>query len=117
MVVGVDNHLGVNSRRRPEFIPQARSCPPADLGPHAELVVRLCHSTGLPDSVAARALDDVLAFFDETIEDYVRRRHRELQRRRLTNDRIFEQVAAELPHRRFAGPPLSRRQLRRLVYG
>jgi hypothetical protein len=117
MVVSVDNHLGVDGRRRPELVPQSRSCSPADLGPHTELVVRLCRSTGLPGSVAVRVLDDVLAFFDETIEDYVRRRHSELQRRDLTNDRIFDQVAAELPHRRFAGPPLSRRQLRRLVYG
>jgi hypothetical protein len=86
------------------------------LGPHADLVVQLSRTTGLPVNVAARMLDDVLAFFEETIEDYVRRRHRELQRRGLTNDRIFEQLARELPHRRFAGPDLSLRQLRRLVY-
>lgn len=86
------------------------------LGPHADLVVQLSRTTGLPANVAARVLDDVLAFFDETIEDYVRRRHRELQHRGLTNDRIFTQLTLELPHRRFTGPQLSLRQLRRLVY-
>ncbi len=87
------------------------------LGPHPDLVVQLCRTTGLPPNVAARVLDDVVAFFGETIEEFVRRRHRELQRRGLTNEQIFARVAEELPHRRFAGQPLSQRQLRRLVYG
>ncbi|HET9657603.1 MAG TPA: hypothetical protein VFP72_19790 [Kineosporiaceae bacterium] len=84
---------------------------------HGELVVRICRSTGLPGNVAARVLDDVLAFFEEDVEEFVRRRHRELQRRGLTNERIFEQLSAELPDHRFAPPQLSVRQLRRLVYG
>jgi hypothetical protein len=82
-----------------------------------ELVRHLGRSTGLPANVAARVVDDVLAYFDETVEDFVRRRHRQLQRRGYTNDRIFEQIAAELPARRFPSGGLSLRQLRRLVYG
>ena len=49
--------------------------------------------------------------------DFVRRRHRELAARGLTNDRIFAAIAAELPARLFPAPGLSVRQLRRLVYG
>ena len=33
---------------------------------------------------------DVLAYFGETVPDYVRRRHAELKRRGLANDRIFD---------------------------
>jgi len=84
---------------------------------HEDLVRQLGRTTGLPANVAARVVDDVLAYFDETAEEYVRRRHRQLQRRGHTNDRIFEQIAAELPARRFRSGGLSLRQLRRIVYG
>jgi hypothetical protein len=84
---------------------------------HDELLAQLCRTTGLPTGVAARLLDDVLAFFDETAEQFVRRRHRELQKRGRTNDQIFEQISAELPRRRVVPSEFSVRQLRRLVYG
>lgn len=88
---------------------------PADA--HLDLVHELSRTTGLPPVVTARVLADVLAYFDETAEQYVRRRHRELQRRGRANEAIFDQIAAELPRRRVAAPDLSHRQLRRLVYG
>ncbi len=85
--------------------------------PHADIVVQLSHSTGLPPAVAARVLADVLAYFRETAPEFVRRRHAELQRRGLTNDRIFAVIADELARRPVAAPELTARQLRRLVYG
>ncbi len=85
--------------------------------PYADLVHHLARSTGLPPAVAARVVADVVAYFDESAQDFVRRRHRELQRRSHTNDEIFELVRVELAQRRFAAPELSTRQLRRLVYG
>jgi hypothetical protein len=84
---------------------------------HDDLIRQLGGTTGLPANVVARVVDDVLAYFDDTVEDFVRRRHRQLQRRGYTNDRIFTQIADELPRRRFAPGRLSLRQLRRLVYG
>jgi hypothetical protein len=48
---------------------------------------------------AARVVADVLAYFAESVEGFVRRRHAELRARGLTNDQIFEHVAAELPRR------------------
>jgi len=59
---------------------------------------------------------EVLGYFDESVEEYVRRRHRELKSEGLTNDRVFARIAAELPARRVAPPQLSLRQLRRVVY-
>jgi hypothetical protein len=60
---------------------------------------------------------EVLAYFSEPAEEYVRRRHTELQAAGLTNDKIFARILAELPHRRVSPPELSARQLRRIVYG
>ncbi len=60
---------------------------------------------------------DVLSYFSETSEEFVRRRHGELRTRGLTNDEIFPRVAAELRGRRVAAPELSLRQLRRIIYG
>ncbi|MGK5632478.1 hypothetical protein [Streptomyces sp. URMC 123] len=84
---------------------------------HDDLVDHLVRTTPLQRGEAARVVLDVLAFFDETVEEFVRRRHRELQSRGMTNADIFERITAELPHRAVAPPELSLRQLRRIVYG
>lgn len=85
--------------------------------PHEDLVDHLVRSTPLQRGEAARVVLDVLAYFDETIEEFVRRRHRELQSQGLRNEEIFERLRHELPHRAVAPPDLSARQLRRLIYG
>ncbi|MFI0239052.1 hypothetical protein [Streptomyces sp. NPDC016845] len=84
---------------------------------HEELVDHLTRSTPLGRGEALRVIQDVLAYFDESAEDYVRRRHRELQARGLVNAAIFEQIRADLRYRAVAPPELSLRQLRRIVYG
>lgn len=82
-----------------------------------DLVEHLSRTSPLSPGEAARVIADVLAYFGEPAEEFVRRRHAELKARGLTNERIFERVAAELPLRRVAPPELSVRQLRRIVYG
>ncbi|MEC4018081.1 hypothetical protein [Streptomyces sp. H27-D2] len=84
---------------------------------HEDLIDHLMRSTPLQRGEAARVVLDVLAYFDETTEEFIRRRHRELQSGGLVNADIFERIAAELPHRAVAPPDLSLRQLRRVVYG
>ena len=84
---------------------------------HDELVDHLAQSTPLSRGEALRVVQDVLAFFDETTEDYVRRRHRELQAQGLVNATIFERIGADLKYRAVAPPELTLRQLRRIVYG
>lgn len=84
---------------------------------HDELVDHLARSTPLSKGEALRVVLDVLAYFDETIEDYVRRRHRELQGQGLVNAAIFERIEADLKYRAVAPPRLTLRQLRRIVYG
>ncbi|GAA3033622.1 hypothetical protein GCM10020229_51330 [Kitasatospora albolonga] len=85
--------------------------------PHEDLLVHLTRTTPLGPGEAVRVVAEVLAYFSETTEEYVRRRHGELQARGLTNERIFDRLTGELAARRVAAPELSVRQLRRIVYG
>jgi hypothetical protein len=74
-------------------------------------------TTGLPAPTAARVIADVVAYFGETTQQFVRRRHAELRRRHLHNDDIWRAIGAELLARPVLAERLSARQLRRIVYG
>lgn len=83
-----------------------------------DLIRHIAVSTGLPEATAVRVAADIVAYFEETVEEFVQRRHDELQRRQQKkNDEIWPVIAAELGARRFAAQKLSERQLRRIVYG
>ena len=81
------------------------------------LVDHLVAGTGLSSAEASRVIEDVLAFHAESVEGYVRRRHAELQSRGERNAQIFARLRDELAGLVVAAPPLSERQLRRVVYG
>ncbi len=83
----------------------------------SDLIRHVTTSTGLPQATAARVVADVVAYFDETVDEFVRRRHRELKLRQFKNDQIWSAIEAEMGTRRFGAPALSHRQLRRIVYG
>lgn len=85
--------------------------------PDPALVERVVASTGLSPAEAGRVIEDVVAFHAEPVESYVRRRHAHLKTYGARNDEIFERIAAELADRVVAPPPLTERQLRRIVYG
>lgn len=82
-----------------------------------DLIDRLAGSTGLSHGEAARVVADVLAWYREPVEDFVRRRHAHHQSRGKKNPQIFALIAEELAGRAVAPPPLTERQLRRIVYG
>jgi hypothetical protein len=83
----------------------------------ADLVRHVAASTGLAPATAARVVADVIAYFGEPAEEFVRRRHGELKRLDRKNAEIWTIIAAELRTRPFAASELSERQLRRIVYG
>ena len=82
-----------------------------------DLLEHLERTTRLTRAEAQRVVAEVLAYFSEPLERFIARRHAELQGEELKNDDIFARIAFELDARRFAAPPLSTRQIRRLVYG
>lgn len=83
----------------------------------APLVRQVASTTGLTAAEAARVVADVVAFYAEPVETLVRRRHEALQAHGMKNADIFAEIAQELAARVVAAPPLSERQLRRIVYG
>jgi hypothetical protein len=88
-----------------------------DLAGFEDLVARLGRSTRLSERETTHLVEEVLAYLDDSLEQFVRRRHGELQREGLRNPQIYQRVAEEAARRRFRADALSARQIRRLVYG
>ena len=103
-------------RTGPDAVPVTGVRVPAESFPQ-DLARYLAASTGLAQPTAIRVIADVASYFDETVEEFVRRRHAELRQRQRKNEEIWPLIEAELGQRRFAAPGLSERQLRRIVYG
>jgi hypothetical protein len=82
-----------------------------------DLVAYLESTSRLSRPETERLVREVVEFFAESIEDFVARRHRELRAHGLRNDAIYARISAEIAERRFAAPPLTERQIRRLIYG
>jgi hypothetical protein len=85
--------------------------------PDSDVVDHVSASTGLSRGDAARVVEDVLAYYAEPTEDFVRRRHAYYRSRGVKNPAAFGLIAAELQRRVVAAPTLTERQLRRIIYG
>jgi hypothetical protein len=82
-----------------------------------ELVDHLCRHSNLTPFHAARLVEEVLAFYNESTSGFIRRRHYELQKTGLANATIYRLIGEELEHHRFKADTLSERQIRRTIYG
>ena len=82
-----------------------------------DLVRHVARSTGLDEATASRVVADVMAYFGQTVEEYVVQRHEDLKSRNRKNDDIWPLIMGELRTRRFKADEHSERQLRRMVYG
>ena len=89
---------------------QEKAAPP-------ELTNHLCRSSRLTAQEAEHVVNEVLAFFDETADVFLRRRHKELQTMGLSNSDIYASLQTELKTRRFTSKSLTTRQIRRAIYG
>jgi hypothetical protein len=78
---------------------------------------RLQTLLGLSPAQASRVVDEVLDSLGLEVDEYIARRHAELQRQGENNPQIFERIAEELRQLRFKAPELSARQIRRRIYG
>jgi hypothetical protein len=97
--------------------PKADSAPAPDQSDLGELAAYLARSSRMTVAEAQRAVNEVLAFMNETPEEFIRRRHLALQAQGHPNTAIFAQIARELAQRRFRAPEYSERQIRRFIYG
>ena len=82
-----------------------------------ELIDHLCRSSRLTAQEATRVVSDVLAYFDDTPDAFLRQRHQELQLLGYNNSDIYAALQRELQARRFSCKPMSTRQIRRAIYG
>jgi hypothetical protein len=82
-----------------------------------DLLDHLVRSSTLGRREAEQIVGEVMAYFNETVEAFVKRRHGELQKRGLANPEIFTEISGELRWWRVAAPMLSQRQIRRIIYG
>ena len=89
----------------------------SDLAELEELIAYLVRTSRLSAAGGDAPGSEVLSFLAETPEAFIRRRHLALQSQGLANDAIFTQLAAELERLRFRAPPLTARQIRRIIYG
>lgn len=82
-----------------------------------DLIRHVARSTGLDEATASRVVADIIAYFGQSVEEYVIERHSDLKNRNRKNDDIWPLISGELKSRRFKAVELSERQLRRIVYG
>jgi hypothetical protein len=82
-----------------------------------DLVDHVVRTTLLPTATARRVVEEVVAYFHESAEEFVRRRHGELQAAGESNADIFRLITTELENRPVVAPARSERQIRRLIYG
>jgi polyhydroxyalkanoate synthesis regulator phasin len=83
----------------------------------SDLVEHLVRTTRLRVDEARKVIDEVTGFMNETVAEYVQRRHRVLQERGEVNAEIYARLAQEIREHRFRADNYSERQIRRLIYG
>jgi hypothetical protein len=71
----------------------------------------------ISETAFCRILEESLAYFGMTLEEYVRSRHLELQRTGRKNAEIYRIILDETKDMRFAAKGLTERRVRRLIYG
>ncbi|MCZ6854983.1 MAG: hypothetical protein O7G86_13805 [Gammaproteobacteria bacterium] len=82
-----------------------------------ELVDYLSINSSLTLAESKRVVAEVVVFFAETAETFVKRRHLELKQIGHKNAAIYALIQEELAGRCFSAPALSTRQIRRVIYG
>jgi len=83
----------------------------------SDLIKHLSQQTALSEAQSQQVIAEVLAYFNEDIESYIRRRHHELQQQGLSNAKIFTSIQEEMSSRLFPAEKISVRKIRRMVYG
>lgn len=81
------------------------------------LRTHLMRNYGFSDELIQQLWQDLLAFFVDNHEEYIRCRHLELQDQGMKNEQIYHVLRKEVLKMLFPGPKLTDRQIRRIIYG
>lgn len=82
-----------------------------------DLIEHLSRVTALSENQTRQVVAEVLAYFNEDKESFIRRRHHEMQQQGLANPVIFATLQGEVSDRLFPAASVSERQIRRMIYG
>ncbi len=77
----------------------------------------LLSSYSLEKNELDRLIEDLSGAFSETVDEFIHKRHIQLQSEGLRNGEIYKILQKEIKTRLFHGPNLSERQIRRVIYG
>lgn len=77
----------------------------------------LLSSYPIDEILLDKLTQDLGDYFSLSVSEFVSSRHGELHSQGLKNSEIYEQIQKEILNRRFAGPELTIRQIRRIIYG
>jgi hypothetical protein len=83
----------------------------------SDLQTHVAQTYGIPSAAFNRLYEEFAAFYDVTLEEFVRRRHLEMQKAGKRNREIYLALLREVRAMRFSVRDVSERQIRRLVYG
>ena len=86
-------------------------------GVPADLIDHLCRNSQLNAREAEHLVAEVVAYYSQTADEFLRARHQELQSQGFGNTAIFSMLQLELNVRRFGAKPMTTRQIRRAIYG
>lgn len=64
-----------------------------------------------------RLAEDFGEYFSRTVQEFITERHLELHEQGVRNREIYVRIQRELKERRFIGPEMTVRQIRRVIYG
>jgi len=84
---------------------------------HFELIQHLCSTRGISTAEASLLIDEVIYYFQETFEQFVQRRHSELQSAGISNARIYKIILSDIDLRLFPATSTNERKIRRIIYG
>ena len=71
----------------------------------------------IEESLLNHLIEELGGYFSRDVKDFISLRHQELHRQGMKNCQIYEQIRLELKERRFIGPDMTIRQIRRAIYG
>ncbi len=71
----------------------------------------------IDESLLDHIVDDLSEYFSSDVNDFINKRHQQLHNIGMKNEQIYLKIQKELKEKRFIGPDMSLRQIRRVIYG
>ena len=71
----------------------------------------------IDESLLNHLVEDLGDYFSKDPKEFISQRHQQLHLEGMKNEQIYKVIQKELQERRFSGPMLTTRQIRRAIYG